>query len=259
MRRSDYIFYLTIGAGFLYILYFLYLVSNIKFWLEDLETCYFSMDRYSFFINHVHIYFYLLSFPFVLYFLTKTFLKGYFHIKKYIQIKSCIKTAKIKEIKNIIIVDFKGYTAFNIGLFSRKLVFSKDTLNLPKEDKKIIFAHEKAHFKHRDSLKFFLFSVFAELFPFSKKMKENFFLLKEIEADMSVDTDRLRYAELLLNFYQSKIKGDIPLAGGYINRRFEFILEGKRPEFSIYFLLPSAFFIFFLLSFVFKTCFCGEM
>ncbi len=259
MKKSDYLFYFLIGSSFVYVAYFVYLISNMNFWLWDLKNCFSMMEFKDFLINHIHIFFYLFSTPIVSFFLLKTVFKGFKNLRQYLLLKNFIQTQKKREFKNIIIIPSNRYIAFNFGILKRRIVLSTKVLSLAKEEKKYIFSHEKAHFIHKDSLKFFIFSILSEMFPFSKKLKKDFVLLKEIEADKQVKKDKAKYAQVLLNFYQSKLETDIPLAGGFLKDRFFFLLEEKEPKISLYIVVPIGFVFIAILSFVLKNCFCGVM
>lgn len=260
MRKSDVIFYLYISAVVFYFFLFLFLGSNLEFWLKDISACYTKMDFVSFLKNHLNIFLYLsILLVFMFYFsnFLLSFMKNLFH---YLKMKKTLEKLWLKKYKNLVILDTKELIAFNFGLFRRYIVLSKGVLNLNKQEKKHIFNHEKIHFLGNDSLKFFAVSVLSSLFPKGKKLEKVYKLAREIEVDLTVEKNKYDYLKTLLKFVEKKSYVSVPMANLYIGERLNFVLEEKEPPIPkyIFFLLFSILSIF-TFAFAYKTCFCGVM
>ncbi len=257
MKKSDIFFYLIIGSSISTVFMFVYSLFNLPFWLWDLKECFSVMEVSNFLINHFHIILYISLTPVIAFLITRTVYKGYFYIKEYFRLKKVLKEKKIKEVNNIVIIDFEPLTAFNFGIIKRKIVLSKTVLNL--KEKKYIFIHEKAHFKGRDSFKLFVVSILSLLFPMSEKIKKQFSLMKEVEADFFAKKDNVSYAKALLNFYTYKSSFDVPMANSYIENRIMYILGEKDFHVPRILYLPLIALFITIFSILFKTCFCGVM
>ncbi len=259
MKKGDFIFYFMLAAFFAYIFLFFLLLENLPFWFYDFMVCYKQMSMGDFLLNHTHIIFYIFSFVVIVFYLIKGFLNTLKTALYHIKLRKLLEKAKVKTFKSIMVVDFSSPMVLNIGFFKRYIVLSKGIFYLDREDRKYIFLHEKSHFLSKDSIKFAVFSIICGFLPFSKKIKDTFLLIKEIEADKSFIKDKYRYIELLAKLSLDKRSNLFPNIMGHARERILFLLEDKEISLPVNIFYPATFFILIIAVYLFRICFCGVM
>jgi len=260
MKKNNLIFGFLLLLSFLYLFLFFKLATNIRLWILDLQSCYKVMQLNWFLVEHINIFFYIFLFSVMGFYITKTVFIFISSLKRLFEIKKIIGLLKIKQFKNLVIIDYPSVVAFN---FLNKIILSGEIFNkLNKKERKTVFLHEKGHLSSMDSLKLFIVDVLLSLFPefLKRKIFKVFMLASEENADKfaSKVVGKKTLANTLLNVVA--LNSYYPLMNNFTQERLKILLEEKDvkiPKYIwiIYILLIS---ILFLLIY-YKTCLCGAM
>ncbi len=258
MKDKYTIFIVTVGIT--YFVLYTYLFSNMQFWITDIFHCYKVMDFADYLKDHIHIFFYIFLFFFMSFYIIKMLYFVFIEIFKLKDLKNYINLLKVKQYKNVIIINTEEKLAFN---FLNKIVISTSILkDNDKQEKKSIFLHEKGHLINKDSYKMLLANLLLSLFPafIKNKLTKNYILSLETKADKyaSKFIGNLKLAKSLLKiktFYSYQ-----PMMNNFTEERLKILLENgevKIPKIIhilIIVLLTSLF-----ISIIYKTCLCGIM
>ncbi|WP_297454506.1 M48 family metalloprotease [Persephonella sp.] len=258
MRDKYTLFILLIGT--IYLSIYLFLLKNVQLWLIDAVHCFKVMNLKEYLINHIHIFVFIVLFLLMSAFITKTLYVGLHETLRFHELKKYINLLKIKEYKNIVIIDTQQDIAFN---YLNKIVISHTILkNLSKEDKKSIFLHEKGHLINKDSYKMLLSSLMLSLFPnfIKNRLTKSYILNLETKADKYALNfiNNLQLAKSLLKIKTSNSYQ--PMMSNFTEERLKVLLENKKigiPIIANLLIITLLCILFF--SFIYKTCFCGIM
>ncbi|ACO04576.1 MAG TPA: hypothetical protein DEP48_05255 [Persephonella sp.] len=266
MKKSDLIFVIFLSVVGLYFYYYYFLITTAPTWIIDLKNCFIEMDFLPFLENHLNIFLYLSLLVISSFLIVKTIFSLFRSIFGYFKLNSYINRNLYKRFKNLYIINSDQIVAFNTGFFKRKIVISKQILDIfSKDEKKTVFLHEKGHLKNGDSYKLFIFSVLVNLFPkkLADKLLKDFSLLKEIEADMFCVSDRkkVELANTVLRFYTYRTGVSVPMMNSYLSQRIQFLLghlsyEDFKVE-RVYLSFSLLLTVFILFSYVFNYCLCS--
>ncbi|HIE58828.1 MAG TPA: hypothetical protein EYH43_05690 [Persephonella sp.] len=260
MKKNNIIFSFLLLVSFFYIYLFFKLASYLEFWIIDLQNCYKVMKLNWFLIEHINIFFYIFLFLVMGFYITKAVFTFIFSLKKLLEIKRNIFLLKIKQFKNIIVIDYPSIVAFN---FLNKIVLSNKIFKkLNKKERKTIFLHEKGHLNSLDSFKLFFTDILLTLFPnfLKEKIFRIFVLASEENADKFATkiVGKKVLADTLLNVVS--LNSSYPLMNNFTQERLKLLLEDKDVKVPKYIWFIYIFFISILLLLVYyKTCLCGAM
>ncbi|RUM50312.1 MAG: hypothetical protein DSY47_01990 [Hydrogenothermus sp.] len=260
MKKNNLIFSFLLLVSFLYFYLFFKLVSNLKFWIADLQNCYKVMQLKWFLIEHINIFFYMFLFLVMGFYITKAIFTFIFSLKKLFEIKRSIFLLKIKQFKNVIVIDYPSIVAFN---FLNKIVLSNKIFKkLNKKERKTVFLHEKGHLNSLDSFKLFFADILLSLFPnfLKEKIFKIFVLASEENADRFATkiVGKKALADTLLNVVS--LNSSYPLMNNFTQERLKLLLEEEDVKIPKYIWLIYIFLISILFLLIYyKTCLCGAM
>ncbi len=257
------VFLLVVG---LYFYYYHFLITTAPVWIVDLKNCFIEMEFLPFIENHLNIFLYLFLLVISSVLIVKTVFVFFRSVKDYIELNRFINNNLHKKFKNLYIINSDQLIAFSTGFFKRKIIISRQILDIfSRDEKKNVFLHEVGHLKNGDSYKLFVFSILVNLFPkrIAERLLKDFSLLTEIEADMYCTSGRKKtdLANTVLRFYTYKTGLSVPMMNSYLSQRIQFLLgylsyEDLKVE-RIYFSFAVVFIIFLLFSLVFNYCLCS--
>ncbi|WP_457626392.1 M48 family metalloprotease [Persephonella sp.] len=258
--KSNLIFFL-IGLFFVfYVSLYIFMLDQLSVWINDIKSCYSVMDLPDFFINHLHIFVYLSVLSLMSYGLMRMFSVIFTSVRSIFLLHKDLKKLKKKSLKNLFIIDSK--TPLSFTFFNRIVLSDSVIKNLSRNEKKAVFYHELGHLKNYDSIKFLLGDIFLSVLPENIKtaVKNQLITFCELSADkfaLNIVSER----ELLGAVVKLKeIRNNYPQGASFIEERFSYILENKNPQINktvlVMQIIPA---VLFIITFVYRTCFCGAM
>jgi Zn-dependent protease with chaperone function len=260
MKTNNTVFLLLVSVSLLYLYIFFKLVLNLGFWIIDLQNCYKVMHLKWFLLEHLNVFFYLFLFIIMGFYITKTIFIFILKLRRLFQIRKSINLLKIKNLKNIVIIDYPSVIAFN---FLDKIVLSNSLFKtLDKNQRKTVFLHEKGHLNSFDSFKIFVVEILLSLFPkfIKEKVFKFFILILEKNADKFAEkiVGKALVANTLLKVIS--LNTSYPLMNNFTQERLKILLEEKEPKMPFYVWIAYLLLVSLILALVFyKTCLCGAM
>ncbi|SNZ08046.1 Zn-dependent protease with chaperone function [Persephonella hydrogeniphila] len=259
-KKSNVLFFLISLFFFSYIFLYIFMFEQLSIWINDINSCYSVMGLLSFFVNHIHIFVYLSAFLIMSYGLTKMIFAIFKAVKDIFFLNRDLNKLKKRSFKKLLIVDSDIPLSF--AFFNRIVLSDSIIKNLNKKEKKAIFYHELAHLKNYDSIKFLLGDILLSVLPESIKkiIKHQLIVFSEFYADRSA-LEKVPEKELFNAVLKLKeIKNNYPQGASFIEERLNYLFEDENIEINkAVFVIQMIPLVLFIITFIYRTCFCGVM
>jgi len=247
-------------TGFLYFALYVFLFTNMQFWTLDIVHCFKIMPFGDYIKDHIHIYFFIFLFFVMSFYILKMIYMAVKEVFRVYTLKKYINLLKIKEIKNLMIINTEEKIAFN---FFNKVIISNSILKtLNKNERKSIFLHEKGHLLNKDSYKMLLSNLMLSLFPdfIKNRLYRSYILTLETNADKyaSMFIDKFQVAKSLLKM--KTINAVYPMMNNFTEERLKTLLEENNVKIPklVHILIVLILSVIFS-TIIYKTCLCGIM